>query len=165
MGNEWTIDLPKFGLIRISPELISTLRSFRQLSDRAPESGGVLIGKYLNSNGVILIDDYTPPQATDIQKRCLYFRSEAHNRLVQKIWEESNHYSTYVGLWHTHPEPIPKYSYVDKKDWNNALNKSVYEGNQLFFFIVGQSCIRCWMGTKNGFKNNITLIGEYRFGK
>jgi integrative and conjugative element protein (TIGR02256 family) len=161
MENEWVIEVDGFGLIRISKELIVRLLTYRQIQDDALESGGVLVGKYLNSNGIILIDNYTPPQPSDKQGRYEYYRSSDHTRLVQKIWQDSRHQSTYVGLWHTHAEPIPNYSSVDKKDWMIALNRSVYEGSTLFYFIVGQTHIRCWMGTKRAFINKIELIGEY----
>lgn len=161
MTNEWEIEVHGYGLVRISKSLIECLLSYRQINSSSPESGGVLIGKHLNSNGTLLIDDYTPPQSSDRQGRYEYYRSDDHNRLVQKIWKESQHQSTYVGLWHTHAEPIPNYSSVDKQDWNIALNKSIYEGDRLFYFIVGQTHIRCWMGTKRAFFNKIELIGEY----
>ena len=155
MENEWTIKVDGFGLVRISKELIGWLLTHKQIEDDAPESGGVLVGKYLNSNGTILIDDYTPPQATDKQGRYQYYRSDAHNKLIQAIWKESKHQSTYVGLWHTHAEPIPHYSLVDKKDWINALKNSKYEGNSLFFLIVGQTHLCIWKGTKSFFSNKI----------
>lgn len=164
MATEWTIDIPTYGLIRITKKLIEQLSEYRQLDEDKPESGGVLIGKHLNSNGVILIDDYTPPQPSDRQGRYEYYRSHEHNKVVQSIWEQSNHQSTYVGLWHTHAEPVPNYSAVDKRDWMTALNKSKYEGSVLFFFIIGQTHIRCWMGTKKVLYNKIELIGEIDVG-
>ena len=160
MENEWIIEVDGFGTVRIAKELIDRLLSYRQIQNDTPESGGVLIGKFLNTNGIILIDDYTSPQPSDKQGRCEYYRSNDHNQLVQKIWQDSRHKSTYVGLWHTHAEPIPNYSHIDKKDWMNALNKSKFEGSNLFFFIVGKTHVRCWMGTKGFLKNKLKLIGE-----
>lgn len=160
MSKEWHIHIKDFGLLRVSAKLIENLKSFRQLKEETPESGGVLIGMHLNSGGRILINDYTPPQKSDKQGRYLYHRSSEHNDVVLKIWKESNKVSTYVGLWHTHAEGVPSYSPVDKKDWLDSLNKSVYEGDRLFYFIVGQTHIRCWMGIKKLFINKIEMIGE-----
>lgn len=159
--NEWVMDVPHYGLIRVSKDLIVRLLSYRQLDLKTPESGGVLIGKHLNSNGKILIDGFTPPQPTDKQEQYTYYRSSIHHELVQAIWKESQYKTTYIGLWHTHAEPIPCYSSVDKADWMNTLNFSKFEGNLLLFFIIGQTHIRCWMGTKHLFRNKIDLIGEY----
>ena len=165
MNNEWSIKTKQIGVIRVSYKLINQLLKFKQNNINTLESGGVLIGKYLNSGGTLLIDDFTPPQVSDQQGRCMYYRSKSHNNLVQQIWRESDHYSTYVGLWHTHPESVPIYSSIDKDDWLYALNNSQYEGKNLLFFIVGQSHIRCWLGTKKIIKNKIELIGELNYGK
>lgn len=165
MKDDWEMDIPSYGLIRVSSGLLIKLVEYRQLDADTPESGGVLIGKHLNSGGKILIDDFTPPQNKDKQGRCLYHRSIEHNKIVKKIWKDSNGHSTYLGLWHTHPEPIPNYSSTDKKDWLNSLTKSKYEGERLYFFIVGQTHIRCWVGTKVFYKNKIELLGEYEIGK
>ncbi|MFT4850182.1 MAG: integrative and conjugative element protein (TIGR02256 family) [Sediminicola sp.] len=161
MGSEWRMPISGNGDIRIATPLILKLSNYCQLKNNQPESGGVLIGKHLNTNGSLLIDNFTPPQPTDKQERCLYYRSEEHSKIVKNVWQESNKHSTYVGLWHTHPEPIPSFSLTDRKDWSNALNNSRYEGDKLFFIIVGQTHIRCWIGTKYVFKNKIELLGEY----
>jgi integrative and conjugative element protein (TIGR02256 family) len=164
MIEEWQIDVKGYGLIRMSCELLEKLCDFRQLAKQSPESGGVFIGKHLNSGGILLIDQLTPPQKSDKQGRCEFYRSTEHNKLVNEIWQKSNKHSTYVGLWHTHPELIPNYSPVDKQDWQNALIQSKYEGNKLFFAIVGQTHIRMWMGIKSTFQTKISLIGEYKIG-
>jgi len=165
MTEEWQMDVKGYGLIRVSKELLTKLCNFRQLATQSPESGGVLIGKHLNSAGVLLIDQLTPPQKSDKQGRCEFYRSTEHNKLVNDIWQKSNKHSTYVGLWHSHPEPIPNYSLIDKQDWQNALIQSKFEGDKLFFAIVGQTHIRIWEGVRSTLRSEISLIGEYEIGK
>jgi len=160
MDKEWHMKIKGLGILRVSYELVESLKGYRQLEKGTPESGGTLIGMHLNSGGKFLINEYTPPQTSDKQGRHLYHRSETHTKLILDIWKESKRTLTYIGLWHTHPEPIPTYSAIDKNDWNNSLNKSIFTGDRLFFFIVGQTHIRCWMGTKKLFKNKIELLGE-----
>tara|TARA_B100000700_G_C14947880_1_gene810120 strand:+ start:356 stop:853 length:498 start_codon:yes stop_codon:yes gene_type:complete len=162
MIEDWKIEVPNFVLVRVSPSLLARLCDFRQLGLNDPESGGVLIGRHLATSNAILIDQLTLPQNEDIKTRTSFSRSKKHNKLVKEIWESSNGQSTYVGLWHTHPEPTPQHSPTDKKDWINSLRKSRYEGNLLFFMIVGQSCIRMWMGDKRACAQKINLIGEYK---
>ena len=58
--------------------------------------------------------------------------------------------------------PHPHYSPTDKKDWFKAINKSVYDGKDLFFIIVGRTHLRCWMGTKKIIRNSIQIVGEYK---
>jgi len=159
------IDIDGYGLVRVNTSLMQELAIYRQLGEYLPESGGILIGKHLNSGGRLVIETLTPPQPTDIQGRCNYFRSKAHNELAQEVWKASDGHSTYVGLWHTHPEPRPHPSSVDKQDWRNALKKSGYEGKHLFFFIVGQTYTRCWVGQKKRFRTYIELVGEYCHGE
>jgi len=164
VSEEWELDVKDFGIVRISFSLINKLRKYRQLNSTATESGGVLIGKHLNSGGALLIDELTPPQITDRQGRCLYYRSKVHNDLVRRIWKESSHHSTYVGLWHSHPEPKPNFSSIDKEDWLNAINNSKYEGRRLFFIIIGQTHVRIWLGIKRQIlRNKVELIGEHKF--
>lgn len=164
MCKEWQIDVKGYGLVRISTTLLKRIYKYKQLESTSPESGGVLIGKHLNSEGTLLIDDMTEPQESDKQGRCQFYRSAEHSSIVNKVWLESNKHSTYVGLWHSHPEPIPHYSCVDKYDWENALRHSKYEGNHLFFIILGQTHVRIWMGIKSTFRTQILLIGEYKIG-
>jgi integrative and conjugative element protein (TIGR02256 family) len=95
----------------------------------------------------------------DKQTRNSFYRSSKHNELVQKIWKKTNGFSTFLGLWHTHPENVPHNSSIDKKDWLDSLLKSKYEKDCLFFLIIGRSHIRCWVGLKD----KVTLLGEYRY--
>lgn len=148
MTEEWIINTANFGITRFHKNVIDRLCEFRQLKNNQLESGGVLIGKHLSLGNTILVDDITTPQQTDKQERHSYYRSEIHSEIIHGLWEQSNGHSTYVGLWHTHPEPYPNFSLVDRKDWLTALKNSHYEGSKLFFIIVGQKCIRCWGGIK-----------------
>lgn len=164
MDNEWKLEISEYGTLRVCQTLLDSLSTFCQLVPNQPESGGVLVGKHLNSGGAMLIDDFTPPQPSDKQGRCSYYRSEAHNNKVLDKWKESNGHSTFVGLWHTHPEAKPHFSTLDRKDWINALKNSRYEGTRLFFIIVGQTHIRCWVGQKIKTTSKIELLGEYKIG-
>lgn len=164
MNDYWEILIKNYGTIHIKTDLIKGLCSYIQSKPEHLESGGILIGKHLKADVKIVIESYTPPQPTDEQKRCSYYRSEKHSELAKKIWLESKGHSTFVGLWHTHPEPNPEPSSIDLKDWSNALNNSSYEGSHLFFVIVGQKSMRCWSGQKGLRKNNIEYIGEFKYG-
>lgn len=149
--------------LKISIELIDKLSKFRQLDKNDNESGGTLIGSILSSDKGFIIDKLTIPQKKDKRTRYSFYRSSKHNNLVQKIWKETNGFSTFLGLWHTHPEDIPNYSFVDKKDWLDSLVESKYEKDCLFFFIIGITHIRCWIGLKGMFFNKIKLLGDYKY--
>lgn len=160
--DDWTISIPRFGKLRVDHTLLEHLYSFRQTTQKCAESGGVLIGKHLIQGGRMVIDQFTPPQKGDKQAQCMFYRSQSHNKIVQQIWHGSGKVSTFVGLWHTHPEDKPQYSSTDKKDWLNALEHSSYDGKNLFFIIVGRTHMRCWMGTRKMVRNSIQTVGEYK---
>ena len=160
--DDWIINIPKFGKLRFDHRLLENLCMFRQLTQSCDESGGVLIGKHLIEGGRMVIDRFTPPQPGDKQGHRSFYRSHSHNRIVQQIWHESGNISTYVGLWHTHPEDIPQYSPTDKQDWIKAIKNSSYDGRNLFFIIVGRTHIRCWIGTKKLVINSIQAVDEYK---
>lgn len=165
MAEEWRFDVDGLGNVRVSDKLIRELSNYKQNSSTQPESGGVLLGRHLNSNGALLIDGFTPPQVSDDQGRSSFYRSHAHDKLAKKAWIDTGGHQTYVGLWHTHPEENPTPSKIDTQDWSNALVKSSYEGSFLFFFIVGQESIRCWTGRKQRFTKIIKFAGECADGK
>lgn len=163
MSKYWKLKIDKRRELKISFGLIEELSKFRQLNNKDNESGGTLIGSFLSNDNGFIIDKLTIPQKKDKQTRHSFYRSEQHNEIVQKIWKETNGFSTFLGLWHTHREDIPKYSSIDKKDWLDSLVESKYEKNCLFFFIVGLTHIRCWIGINGIFFNKIKLLGDYKY--
>ena len=78
-----------------------------------------------------------------------FFRSNKHNRLVYKVWCDSDRTETLIGLWHTHPEPVPTPSGVDFEDWRKTLFHGDYVGDFLVFMIIGTQQIRVWRGDRN----------------
>lgn len=103
--------------------------------------------------------DLTLPQLSDKRTRYSFFRSNAHNEILNDKWKTSNGNAYLVGLWHTHPEAIPNYSNEDKKDWHTVLKQGQYEGKYLMFIIVGQEKIRLWVDDKKTLQTS--MIGEY----
>jgi len=58
--------------------------------------------------------------------------------------------TAYLGLWHTHPETDPTPSGVDRRDWEQAMSQDTFEGDRLFFPIVGTQRIRVWCLNRRG---------------
>lgn len=157
---DWIIYVDSNEKIIFTADSLMQICRYNQRKYDAYESGGILIGSLLCKPGLFKVTGITSPKDGDKQSRCSFFRSMQHNDTIQKIWRESKQMSTYVGLWHTHPESIPMYSSVDRKDWNTALNHSQYDGNNLLFLILGQTHIRCWLGKNNLIRNSFKMIGE-----
>lgn len=147
---------PGGGLLLIKPEPLAVLMSYRQLSSADLEAGGVLLGRYLLDNDDVIVDQATVPGPRDKRSRFGFFRHKHwHQAHIQRAWEESNHTTTWLGEWHTHPEAYPTPSWVDKRDWRRRLRKDQYE-EVLFFLIVGIEAIHAWEGN-SGNKHIIEL--------
>lgn len=130
----------------------------RQAESSCPEAGGVLLGRHLLESPDIVIDEATSPQAADRRSRTSFFRSEMHHTAAIRRWEESRGKVAYLGLWHSHPEPVPTPSGTDLNDWRKALRQDLYEGDFLFFIIVGTQEIGCWAGRRWGPFTKITQL-------
>jgi integrative and conjugative element protein (TIGR02256 family) len=69
--------------------------------------------------------------------------------MIDQAWHISSGTCTYLGEWHTHPEPIPTPSVVDRSDWRRRLMTD-QTTKPLFFVIVGMEQTRVWQGTGSG---------------
>lgn len=65
----------------------------------------------------------------------------------------------YLGSWRTHPEFDPTPSSVDRIDWAQAVSQDRYEGDCLFFLIVGTKKIRGWMLARDGTYKELETTG------
>lgn len=144
-------------LLIIADSALTTFSQHIQLGQSQAESGGVLLGRHLLESPNIVIDEATVPQASDKRRRRWFFRSSKHNSIAAARWKESSGKVAYLGLWHSHPEPIPTPSSTDLNDWHKALAKDQFEGDYLFFIILGQQELGCWVGNKQG---AITKLSE-----
>lgn len=108
------------------------------------ESGGIIVGKLNPSDNQIIVTDITEPQRKDKCSAFTYKRAEyAHQKIMDKLWKESQHTKTYIGEWHTHNQPIPQPSFVDIKNWIK-ISMRKQNSNWLFFIIVGTEQIGIW---------------------
>lgn len=114
------------------------------------ESGGALLGRHLIDSEDLVVDEVTTPQKKDRRSRFSFFRSKQHGVIAQALWVARDNTLAYLGLWHTHPERDPTPSGVDRRDWENALTNDVFDGDRLFFPIVGTDRIRVWSKTRGG---------------
>lgn len=108
------------------------------------ESGGILIGTLDHAMNKIIITDVTEPQPGDRQSRFVFKRREkGHQDIMDMLWESSNNTKTYLGEWHTHNEPIPIPSCVDKRNWIKIAQRDT-NSKWLFFIIIGTYEIKVW---------------------
>jgi integrative and conjugative element protein (TIGR02256 family) len=129
---------------------VEQMKAFAQRRWWHPEAGGVLLGRHLLDSPDVVVDEVTTPQNTDRRGRFSFFRSKKHETLARERWQEQVSTVAYLGLWHTHPEEDPTPSGVDRTDWQQALSRDTFEGERLFFPIVGTERIRVWCLSRRG---------------
>lgn len=134
----------------IVEQALQQMRAFAQHRCWDREAGGVLLGRYLLDSCDVVVDEVTTPQNSDRRSRYSFFRSSQHEFAARKRWNEEERTLAYLGLWHTHPEPDPTPSGVDRRDWMQAVSGDTFEGNRLFFPIIGTHSIRIWTLSRRG---------------
>jgi integrative and conjugative element protein (TIGR02256 family) len=138
------------GFLKISQNVTRDMLRFIQDSAEKPEAGGVLIGRYISDGNNIVIDTLTTPLNGDFQSRFRFYRAkEAHQQIIDKVWNDSEGTCTYLGEWHTHPENIPRPSCTDKLNWHRKILLDQFT-ESIFFIIVGTSAVCVWEGHYRG---------------
>lgn len=126
------------------------LLSFAQHRTCQPEAGGVLLGRHLLESANVVVDEVTTPQKSDKRSRFGFFRSKRHGAIARERWSAEAGTCAYLGLWHTHPEGDPVPSSADRLDWYTAVANDVFDGDRLFFLIVGTRNVRVWCVNRRG---------------
>lgn len=139
--------------------VVKQMSEFRQRSWWQAEAGGVLLGRYLLDSENIVVDELSTPQKTDRRSRFSFFRSRKHEVIARSRWADETSTIAYLGLWHTHPEADPVPSSVDRRDWARAISNDTFEGECLFFPIVGTERIRVWSLSRDGLFHELKLEG------
>lgn len=129
---------------------LQQMQAFAQHRCWDREAGGVLLGRHLLDSCDVVVDEVTTPQNSDRRSRYSFFRSSRHELAARKRWNEEESTLAYLGLWHTHPEPDPTPSGIDRRDWMQAVSGDTFEGNRLFFPIIGTHSIRIWTLSRRG---------------
>jgi integrative and conjugative element protein (TIGR02256 family) len=142
--------------VRNSQRLIFTsaavkqMVAFAQILPGQSEAGGVLLGRHLLDSMDVVVDEVTVPQKSDRRSRFGFFRSRMHEEVALSRWLQQKSTLAHLGLWHTHPEEDPVPSSVDRDDWRKAIASDRYDGDHLFFPIIGTRRIRVWCLNRRG---------------
>lgn len=136
---------PNGGVIAFSEAALIVMYKHRQLETTAAESGGILLGRFINETNDVLIDEATIPIRIDQSSRFFFRRARrpAQQR-VNAAWAESAHTRNYLGEWHSHPEDNPVPSGHDVRNWCRIGQTAQYEQTYLIFVIVGRKHTRVW---------------------
>lgn len=144
----------------IDGSVVSKFNDYRQQDINDKEAGGLLLGRHLKDGSHLAVDYISEPQHGDSRSRFGFFRGKGHQKVAHQYWDSHNGTCTYLGNWHTHPEPYPTPSHTDKHDWLKVLSNDIYEGNHLYFVIVGTIEIACWEGVRSS--QGFSKLKEYK---
>jgi integrative and conjugative element protein (TIGR02256 family) len=141
------------------------MQGFIQLASSATEAGGVLLGRHLLGGSAIVVDAVTEPMDGDRRARTRFHRAQRrHQAAIAAAWATSDGTCTYLGEWHTHPEPIPSPSSVDWADWRRRLRQDRYT-EPIFFIIVGTTATRAWEGRRPDMIVQLVVIAPIRLNR
>jgi integrative and conjugative element protein (TIGR02256 family) len=132
-------------MVEFREKATACLMRYRQLSPKAREAGGMLLGRLIDETQDVVIDAVTIPSHIDKRGRFFFFRDRLlAQRHVNIAWQESGHIRIYLGEWHSHPEDDPCPSQQDLKNWQRIGRATDYEQDFLLFVIVGRKNTRIW---------------------
>lgn len=123
------------------------------------EAGGILIGRESNN---LIIEFCTKPMLNDVRKRTRFLRRDKkHIKYYTDLYDNNEGIYRYVGEWHTHPEDVPNFSSLDKKNWKKIFSE--LDQNEQFHFIIGRKEVVAWRydGTINIMRIGLLNWKEY----
>ena len=137
--------------VHVSDEVAGVWYAHRQTAPDAAESFGVLIGTTSVDRREIWIERVTTPMAHDQRTRFSFaLRDPGHQRMVGGMFTCSGGRAIYLGTWHTHPEPVPTPSGIDRNDWVACLRAN--QGRPLAFVLVGTDQVRVFVRARWRFR-------------
>ena len=130
--------------VHVRDEVAGVWHTHRQTAADAAESFGVLMGTTSVDRREIWIESVTTPMAHDRRTRLSFaLRDPGHQRAVCGKFACSGGLAIYLGTWHTHPEPMPTPSGMDRDDWAACLRAN--PGRPLAFVLVGTDQVRVFV--------------------
>lgn len=125
-------------ILSVTSTVIDNWQSLKQDKKEKTEAFGVLIGGQNHNGSRFWIEACTTPLAKDKSTRASFdLKDTRHQKFVDKHFKESSGTSSYLGTWHSHPEPLPSPSHIDLKDWHSCCARN--PDRKLIFVIVGTS--------------------------
>ena len=117
-------------LVTLADEVVETISAFSLQPENSREAGGILLGSYRGLH--IQVTSCSRPMARDRRTATLFDRRDpGHQGFALKNWRDSAQTKTFVGEWHTHPEPRPYPSRLDLQTWRHVAGNNT-AGNTVF---------------------------------
>lgn len=150
VNNEFCVEINDSILNSIKNECIMAINN---------ETGGILIGKYLDRNNAMIIEITGPPK--DSNRTMSTFKSGI-NGLIKLLDYRWNLGQYYIGEWHSHPNSSPRPSKTDDTQMKKlAMDKSL-KCPEPILLIMGGNQDKGWKLSIHVYKKDskVTLAKE-----
>ena len=125
------------------------------------ETGGVLVGYWLeDSEGVVITDVVGPGPGAKHGKISFVPDASYHESEIARLYEESGRLHTYLGDWHSHPDSTTRLSLTDRHTLLKIAKHVDARVSTPLMAVVGESdplALKIWqycpgsvLGTKSG---------------
>ena len=119
--------------MELGSEILACLLAHRQIRFWQKEAGGQLFARF--RPGVMGVERVTGPRKTDRRSRFSYSPDrKAEQREINAMHALGLHY---IGDWHTHPERVPRPSWLDNNTMSQCVQKSAHQAEGFLLVIVG----------------------------
>ena len=126
--------------VLIEDDVLQCIFRYRQVSARAIEAGGILLG-YRRGEHLHVVEA-TAPAKGDHRDRYGFTRNDpTHQRRATIAWKRSGGTLDYTGEWHTHPQRQPRPSGLDQAEWRKLC---LLKREPMVFVIMGTEAV--WVG-------------------
>ena len=144
-------------ILRIDQRVFDKVISFIQDKKNKPESGGILMGYYIDEFS-IYISDLSIPSEKDKSSRFNFVRSFINTqKIIDNFFKKSKGKKIYLGEWHTHPEKDPIPSSTDLDSFQNQLKTNKLNSNFIFMIIIGTEGIYVASYSKSVLINKVNI--------
>jgi integrative and conjugative element protein (TIGR02256 family) len=131
------IELDGF-VLKIADQVFDNMLRFKQDTFDKPESGGILLGYYIE-NSSFTLTDVTIPTVLDKSSRFNFIRAKrSAQKAINIYFKESRGKKIYLGEWHSHPEDLPTPSKLDCKSIKEQIKFNKLNSNTIFMIIIGR---------------------------
>jgi integrative and conjugative element protein (TIGR02256 family) len=118
---------------------IETIKNEITITRNRVETGGVLMGYYLNGNEVVVTHASLPGKNAIQQRNSVEFDIPFCQSFINDVYGLTNGYVSYIGDWHSHTMNILAPSSVDKTELKKiALSKKTRLSDPLMLIVYGK---------------------------
>ena len=129
---------------------LDILERFTQYTQKAPEAGGILVGKIID--GEINVLKLSIPTSLDKASRTNFIRSKIGAQIIlDHEFHNSSGQLTYLGEWHTHPEKHPTPSSMDLHMLKDQFKQNTFHTDFILLLIKGTAGMYIRLMDASGF--------------